>query len=260
MSNNADIEIKDRRTAIVTGGFRGIGRAIAEKLSTECDNVIVTSRFCDDFRREKNIVYIRVNVTQENDRKKLLQVLSENNLVPNILVNNVGHTLDIIDPECSLADWENIINLNLYTAISMINLLLPLIRLSTWGRIVNISSNAGIENSGPVTFSVSKAALTAYTRSMGRVLASTDPQIVLTAILPGVVMTDEGHWSKVAADNPEHMQKYIRERCPLGRFGTLDEVAEVVNFYCSKAVSFAHGAIVPLDGGQAKGFFTHNYM
>ena len=71
MSNNSDIKIKERRTAIVTGGFRGIGRAIAEKLSTECDTVIVTSRHCDHFRREKNIVYIRVNVTQENERKKL---------------------------------------------------------------------------------------------------------------------------------------------------------------------------------------------
>ena len=117
-----------------------------------------------------------------------------------------------------------------------------------------------MENSGPVTFSVSKAALTAYTRSMGRVLAASDPSIVMTAVLPGVVITEDGHWQKLSMSDPEFLKSYLKERCPLGRFGTVAEIAEVVAFYCTEAVSFSHGSIVPIDGGQSKGYLTHNYM
>ena len=128
-----------------------------------------------------------------------------------------------------------------------------------WGRIVNITSCAGLENSGPITFTAAKAALTAYTRSMGRVLAIEDPNIVMTALYPGVINTKGGHWEKILKDNPEHAKKYLRERCPLGRFGNVEEFAPAVAFYCSELASIAHGSIVGFDGGQSKHFTQYNY-
>ncbi len=117
-----------------------------------------------------------------------------------------------------------------------------------------------MENSGPVTYTVSKAALTAYTRTMGRILASECKNIVMTAVFPGVVATKGGHWEKILKTNPAHAKKYLNERCPLGRFGKEDEISPVVTFYCSQLASFSHGAIVPVDAGQSRHFMTHNYL
>ena len=100
-----------------------------------------------------------------------------------------------------------------------------------WGRIVNITSCAGLENMGPVTYGVAKAALTAYTRTMGRILATESKNIVMSAVFPGVVLTKGGHWDKVLKSNPKRAQKYLKERAPLGRFGRPDEIAPVVVFY-----------------------------
>jgi len=131
---------------------------------------------------------------------------------------------------------------------------------SKWGRIVNITSCAGLENSGPVTFSSVKAVTSAYTRSMGRVLAIEEPGIVMTAIFPGVVITKGGHWEEVLKTNPKHAENYLKERCPVGRFGEIDEIGRVVAFYCSDLASFCHGAIIPVDAGQSKHYMAHNYL
>ena len=121
---------------------------------------------------------------------------------------------------------------------------------NNWGRIVNIASIAAFENMGPVTYCVAKSSLAVYSHVMGRILASEKKNIVITCILPGVVKTKTGHWSKVLKNNPEHAEKYLKERCPLGRFGTSKEIADTIVFYCSDLVSFSQGAIIPVDGGQ----------
>ena len=151
-------------------------------------------------------------------------------------------------------------NVNFDTPAQIVNALVPKMKKKNWGRIVNITSCAGLENSGPVTYTVSKAALTAYTRTMGRILASECKNIVMTAVFPGVVATKGGHWEKILKTNPAHAKKYLNERCPLGRFGKEDEISPVVTFYCSQLASFSHGAIVPVDAGQSRHFMTHNYL
>ena len=79
-----------------------------------------------------------------------------------------------------------------------------------------------MEISGPSTYNTSKAALTAYTKSVGRALAL-EKNVVMTAVAPGIVITEKGHWSKILKTNPRHAKKYLKERVPLGRFGTMDE-------------------------------------
>ena len=129
-----------------------------------------------------------------------------------------------------------------------------------WGRIVNITSCAGLENMGPITYGVSKAALTAYTRTMGRILATETKNVVMTAIFPGVVLTKGGHWDRVIKKNPSSAKKYLKERAPLGRFGKPNEIAPVVVFYCSDLASFSQGAIIPVDAGQSRHYMYFNYL
>ena len=129
-----------------------------------------------------------------------------------------------------------------------------------WGRIINITSCAGLENSGPVTYSVSKSSLTVYTRTMGRILATEGGHVVMSAIYPGVVQTEGGHWDNVLKTNPSHAKKYLEERAPLKRFGSVSEIAPVVVFQCSDLASFSHGAIIPVDGGQSRHYSSFNYL
>ena len=135
-----------------------------------------------------------------------------------ILVNNVGHTLEITDPYTSKEDWSEVMNLNFLCHVEVTNKFLPLMKKNDWGRIINITSIAGLEISGPAPFNAAKAALTSYTRSVGRLLAYENKNIVMTAIAPGVVVTEGGHWEKILKENPEHAKKYLDERVPLKRF------------------------------------------
>ena len=175
-------------------------------------------------------------------------------------MNNAGHNLNVTDPYCSVEDWNKVMNLNFFTAVQLSNLLIPKMKSLGWGRIVNITSCAGVENMGPVTYGVAKSSLTVYTRTMGRILATEGGEVVMTAVFPGVVLTEGGHWDKVLKEDPERAKKYLDEKCPLGRFGKPNEISPVVAFYCSEHASFSHGAIIPADAGQARSYMFHNSL
>lgn len=254
------------KTALITGGCNGIGESISERLAEEGTNLIVTSRSEKHIKKLKKKlkefdIEIHGIILDFFDPKWQLRFKKEiNKFKIDILVNNAGHNLSINDPYCSLDDWRKVIHLNFEVHVYITNLLIEYMKKKDWGRIVNITSCAGLENSGPVTYTVAKAALTAYTRTMGRILATECNNVVMSAIFPGVTLTDGGHWDNVLKTNPKHAEKYLSERCPLGRFGKVDEISPVVAFYCSELASFSHGAIVPVDAGQSKHFMYHNYL
>ena len=262
-----ELGIKDK-VALVTGGAQGIGEAITRNLLNEGAYVFATTRSeaaandltekLPEFKAKLRL--INSSLTEDGDVESVVDQVKLTGKKIDILVNNAGHTLNITDPFCSIDDWRTVFALNFEVAVKLVNLCAPDMKKSMWGRIVNITSCAGLENSGPVTFSTVKAALTAYTRSMGRVFAIEQPETVMSALFPGVVLTKGGHWEEVLRTNPEHAEQYLKERCPLGRFGNVDEIGPLVAVYCSELASFSHGAIVPVDAGQSKHFMSFNYM
>ena len=260
-----DLKIKNK-WALVTGGANGIGEEISEELAKSGVNLVVTSRSADPITKLKNKLK-KYNVEVHGILVDFLHdgwLVEFKNQIKNfsidILVNNAGHNLNITDPYASIEDWQKVLDLNFFSAVQINNLLIPNMKSSGWGRIVNITSCAGLENMGPITYGVSKASLTAYTRTMGRILATEGGAVVMSAIFPGVVVTKGGHWDKVLKTDPERAKKYLDERCPLGRFGKTSEIAPVVTFYCSEHVSFSHGAIIPVDAGQVRSYMYFNYM
>lgn len=258
-----ELGIKGKK-ALVTGGATGIGEAICMELAKEGVQVAFTSRHPESIAemlpklggREQGHCGFVTDITQEGEPQRLAErVLSEFG-EPDIVVNNVGDTLGITDPLCPISDWRRVFRLNLEVHVETNNCFIPLMRAKKWGRIVNISAGASMENSGPVPYCAIKAAYTAYTRSMGRVLAPDG--IVMSAVLPGVVYTDKGHWSGVLKERPEHAAKYLEDRTVLKRFGRPDEISPMVVMLCSELASFCVGSIVPVEGGQARHYFHFN--
>jgi len=251
------------KRALVTGGATGIGKAIAIALAKEGAKVVITSRRPDRLisavseLRALGVGHggIESNLTNGGEPEKVIGIIREQYGPLDIVVNNVGDTLGIVDPYCSVADWIRLFQLILGVAIEINNLVIPDMRTKGWGRIVNITAGAGMENSGPVPYSSLKAAFTAYSRSMGRVLALENTGIVMSAVLPGVVLTEEGHWSEVLKTRPEHAEKYLQDRTVLRRFGRPDEISPMVTLLCSELASFCIGSIVPVEGGQARHYF-----
>jgi 3-oxoacyl-[acyl-carrier protein] reductase len=157
------------------------------------------------------------------------------------------------NPFCSKTEWRKIYRFNLEISIELNNLIIPSMQLRKWGRVCHISSISAMENQGPVTYCAMKAALTAYTRSIGGVVAPDG--VVVSAILPGAVFTDGGYWDKASKERPEHVLKYLNERQRIGRFGKPEEIGDYVTYLCSDLASFNTGSIVPIDGGQGRGYF-----
>ncbi|MFO1450641.1 MAG: SDR family oxidoreductase [Opitutaceae bacterium] len=258
-----ELGIKGKK-AFVTGGATGIGEAICLELAREGVQVAFTSRNPASVEktlqklggRDAGHMGLVSEITEEGEPERVAaRVLSEFG-EPAIVVNNVGDTLGITDPLCPISDWRRVFRLNLEVHVETNNCFIPLMRARKWGRIVNISAGASMENSGPVPYCAIKAAYTAYTRSMGRVLAPDG--IVMSAVLPGVVFTEQGHWAGVLKERPIHAEKYLEERTVLKRFGRPDEISPMVVMLCSELASFCVGSIVPVEGGQARHYFHFN--
>lgn len=256
-----DLNIVGRR-ALVTGAGRGLGRSIVECLAREGVKVVAVSRTQSDIDEliasiggvTAGHIGMAMDLIPEGAPEAMLMELKRINFGKiDIAVHNMGGTLEISDPFCTIEDWRRVYRFNFEVAVELNRLLVPNMQSQQWGRVVHVSSISAMENHGPVTYCAVKAALTAYTRSFGGVVAPDG--VVMSAILPGAVFTERGYWDQTSQERPEHVKKYLTERQRIGRFGRPDEIGNYVAYLCSDLASFNTGSIVPIDGGQGRGYF-----
>ncbi len=249
------------KTAFISAAGRGIGRSIAKCLAREGANLIINSRTQKDLEslleeigdEAKHKIFC-ADLTDSKNVNKLIDFFVSNNQFPDILVHNLGGNLAITDPLCPIEEWKKVQKINLEIPIEINSRVIPYMKEKKWGRICHTSSIAALENQGTPSYCAAKAALVAYTRSLGRFVAKDG--IVMNTILPGAIYTKGGYWDEMSVKNPKHVEKYLNERMAIQRFGTPEEISEVVTFLCSDLASFCIGSAFLVDGGQGRAFFA----
>jgi 3-oxoacyl-[acyl-carrier protein] reductase len=247
-----DLGLKDR-VAIVTGGSRGIGRAIALALADEGVRVAICARGEDSLReveselraRGVDAVGIAADVTKGDDIERLVAQTVERFGALHILVNNAGARRREPTDEAWNEDYES----NLLAAVRATRAAAPHMRAAGNGSIVHIASIYGRETGGPAPYNAMKAAMISHAKAMAIELA---PEVRVNSVAPGSIAFPGGSWGKRLEEDPEGMARFIEQNIPMGRFGTPQEIASVVAFLCSDRASWVTGACVNVDGGQSR--------
>jgi 3-oxoacyl-[acyl-carrier protein] reductase len=240
------------KVSLVTGASRGIGKAIALKLSSLGSKVAVNYR---DRDVEANgvveaivslgggeAIAIKADVADTEAVKAMIQQVTDRWGKIDILVNNAGINRDTLLLRMSEEDWDDVINTNLRGAYSCTRFALRSMIRQGWGRIINISSIAGVMgNPGQSNYAASKGGLISFTKSVAREMGSR--RITVNAVAPGFIVTE------MTDKLPPERKDSILAMIPLQRFGEPEDVAELVAFLAAEKASYITGQVISIDGG-----------
>lgn len=231
------------RVALVTGGNRGIGFAIATELSAAGFKVAVTAR---SGQGPEGCLTVVADVTDSNSLDLAISEVEQTLGTVEVLVANAGITKDNLLLRMSEQEFEDVVNTNLTGIFRVIKRVTKGMLKAKYGRIILIGSVVGLFGSaGQVNYSASKSALVGIARSITRELGSKN--ITANVIAPGFINTD-----MTAALPPEVATRY-RDQIPLGRFAEAEEVAKVVAWFATEQAGYISGAVIPVDGGLGMG-------
>ena len=245
------IDLKGRR-AVVTGGAQGLGRAIAERLQLSGAAVYVwdfdraaMKEAQTDWHAGGPAGFIEVDVSDPQAVETALQEARGNADVIDILVNNAGISGPNLPTwEYGIEDWRRVIDIDLTGPFLVSRAVVPVMRETGYGRIVNIASVAGKEgNPNAPAYSAAKAGLIALTKSLGKELAGSG--VLVNCVTPAAVET------RIFAQMSQNHIDFMLSKIPLARFGLPQEIAAMVAWLCSEDCSFSTGGVFDISGGRA---------
>lgn len=241
------------KTAVVTGGSRGIGRAIALELAAPGTRVVLTFRIeaaraeetvQEIVRRGGEALAVPADVTSVEAVKSLAERVGRECGGADILVNNAGVIRDALFPFMKEEDWDYVLDIDLKGAFRITKAFLRPMLHKGWGRIINIVSVSGISGHvGQANYSAAKGGLIAMTRSLAQEVATRG--ITVNAVAPGLVETE------IIAHLKDDARKEFLRKIPMARFGTPEEIAAVVGFLASDRAAYVTGQVWRVDGGMA---------
>jgi 3-oxoacyl-[acyl-carrier protein] reductase len=246
------------KVALVTGSSRGIGRSIALGLAEEGCNVSLCARGEETLRRTEaevkakgvQTVATAVDMMQAGGVQQVVQNTLDAFGHIDILINNVGGSKWTPFGEVADEEWNEIFDMNLWAAVRATRAALPSMQEQGSGVVITISSIFGREAGGPVTYNATKAAEISMAKTLAKELAPGG--IRVNTIAPGSIIFPGGNWQKRLDEDPEGIGNFVKQEIPWGRFGTPEEVANVVVFVASPRASWVTGACINVDGCQSR--------
>ena len=240
------------RTAIVTGGAKGIGRGIAEAFAHEGADVAIADIATNDQaaavieaiqKAGRKAIFIRTDVADEQQVRSMVEAVQRDFGHIDILVNNAGIFTQALVENLSIADWDKVLGVNLRGTFLCARFVLPYMLDQGWGRIINIASQLGYIGGQEVAhYSASKGGVIAFTKALAREVATRN--VLVNAIAPGPILTD------LLASETEEWKSAKLAELPIGRFGEVSEVAPTAVFLASDDATYYVGQTLGPNGGD----------
>ncbi|WP_299439066.1 3-oxoacyl-ACP reductase FabG [uncultured Aquimarina sp.] len=237
--------------ALVTGGSRGIGRAIAVKLAKDLEYPVLINYQSNDAAANETkkliedeggqCVLLKFNVADREDTHQVLDgwIADNPDATIEVIVNNAGITRDGLFMWMKQEDWNDVLNISLNGFYNVTGHLIQKMLTNRYGRIVNVVSVSGVKGTaGQVNYSAAKGALVAATKALAQEVAKR--KITVNAVAPGFIKTDM---------TAEMDEKELKRMIPVNRFGEAEEVADLVTFLASKKAAYITGEVVNINGG-----------
>lgn len=261
-----NLQLKNK-TAIVTGGSKGIGKAIAKALATEGANVVICGRGLEALSEARNeieqvggkVIAVQADLSNQEDVERLVSETVNCFKTIEILVNNAGVVNRFNDFESlEIEDWQKLFEVNIFGAVRVTKAVIPYMKKAEYGRIINISSECAEQPDALIPhYNASKAALNNFSKSLSKAYAANG--ILVNTVSPAFIMTPllENLLNDSAAEQnisfDEAVQAFLKENRPhieVKRPGTVEEVASAVVYLASSQSSYINGVNLRVDGGS----------
>ncbi len=243
--------MEENKVALITGGTRGIGKAIAKKFADNGYNLVINyvsentdlEKLKNDINSKNEILFVRANVGDFASCEELVKQAIDKFGKIDVLINNAGITRDNLIMRMKEEDFDNVINTNLKGTFNVTKNVVPYMMKKRSGKIVNVSSVVGVSgNAGQCNYAASKAGIIGFTKSIAKELASRN--ILANCVAPGFIDTD---MTEVLSDS---VKENINTQIPLKRMGTAEEIAKAVYFLAGEDNTYITGQVLNIDGGM----------
>lgn len=245
-----------KKKVLIVGASKGIGKAIAIGFAKEGSQIFCIARDEEKLKeliKEANSInmlenyFISADLMKENPNEIAKQLLERFGSF-DIVIHNVGGSLVSRNYLGTIDEWKEAWMFNAGIAIDMNNKLIQPMINNRWGRVIHVSSISAEMLRGNPLYASSKAFLNAYVKTVGRSIASTG--VIMSAVMPGAVVFEGSYWDKYLTEDPERCNDFLRHHQAVNRFGTPEEIANVVLFLASEQASFMQASILPVDGAN----------
>ena len=251
------------RVAMITGGSHGLGKQSAAALGREGCKVAICARGAEQLEEARaelagagiEVIAVQADVTSQDDRVQFHNETRSAFGEVDILVNNAGGRRGEIDfLATGMERFRDGLEFNLFSAVELVNLVLPHMREQKWGRIISISSIYGREYGGSVDYMTGKAGLIAFSKHLALNLAPEN--VLVNCIAPGSIDFPGSTWDRFQQNNtPEVVSEFISRNLPAGKFGWPEPIGETVAFLASERADLITGTCLNVDGGQSRSLF-----